>query len=388
MQNQGALMTGLARRGMTLVEMIIAVSILIVVLMLVFSASHFGIKSVQESIETTYVQSKGEITLNALNNDLVESTYLGTYAVSFTLGGTAYTVPSAAINYKVPLAFASTGNPTGVPVKIISNTQQAFSAIFPAAGVGHGPDFFMQLVFGWRDDARLVPNLDVSSATFTSLQGPGLKTSSSALPLGVALDGTSRTPAGYMQDMFVPNASAAVGNQGVFDESVEGIDIDQDGVKQTKFAVGYIERSSCIGNLNPIGAVIPTPSPAAVQSSRTALADSNVLVRIAGPTGRTPRNPVGTIFTLAPGGQYISQSRLTLALWVLSVSGADRLPRLVHATSTIFLRNDTSEVQGVIVNAPLAAPLPHPLPQRGGGRGGRSALCRRSAGRWEGERDG
>jgi prepilin-type N-terminal cleavage/methylation domain-containing protein len=352
MQNQSVLMTGIARRGMTLLEMVISVSILVVVLMLVFTASHFGIKSVQESIETTYVQSKGEITLNALDNDLVESTYLGTYAVSFTLGGTGYTVQDAAINYKVPLAFASSGNPAGVPVRIIDNTQQAFSAIFPVAGTGHGPDFFMQLVFGWRDDARLVANLDVSSSTYTSLQGPGLKTDSGSLPPGIALDGLGRTPAGYMQDMFVPNPSAVVGSQGVFDESVEGIDIDQDGLLQTKFAVGYIERSYCIGTVNPSGTVIPTPCLTSVQSSRTALADSNVLAKIAGPASGTPRNPIGSIFALAPSGQYISQSRLTVSLWVLSVSSADRLPRLVHATSTIFLRNDTSQVQGTIINAP------------------------------------
>jgi hypothetical protein len=346
--------------------------------MLILSSST---RSFSEKIATSDLQAKGERCVKTMEETIGEGETLESADVTQTVSGTTSVFYNAAITFQIPVTYntqdVTSGNYqefntlTGSAVWYEYNQDPNWTwnglapGQSPPGGGTPNPtpfvpqaDFSLFIKWGWRDDRRLVINRDNGEAM--PLQGPGMNVLSAELPAGMSLDTvTNKTPGGFMQFSFVQDASANVGTNGIFDEAVEGIDIDGDGLMTSKYAVGYIEQSIWI---LPSG----TPYVTAAQTYGFAgatklsesvypLASSNVLQPLPGDSARTnthfqmktnrifvleqQRDSAGNLI-LDVNGKPIDLATLDINFFVLSLTEKGKLPHVAHCQSTIFLRNN------------------------------------------------
>lgn len=311
------------QRGMTLMEIVIAATIFALVVALSFSVSLFSARSFNESISFSYLQTKGERALKSMTEEVCDA-----YALDPTTvvedGDTFY---GAQINYRVPINFGQPNlvkpgatyhlvSPAGLPVF----RETVANPTMPG-------DFYLTLDFGWRDDRFLVQNADTGSDA--PLQGPGLRTTGAPSDVSIV---SGLTPNGHMSFRFVKNRNAELGVNGIFDESVHQVDIDNDGALTSRYVVGYLERCIWLNN-DRNSATGQLGDETLMASSRMALADSNVLLPINGTaTGDPELMKTARLFVK-------SGSRVDISIWLVSV-GDSQLPRVVKCSTSVFLRNN------------------------------------------------
>lgn len=311
------------QRGMTLLEIVVSATIFALVISLCFSVSIFSARSFNESISFSYLQTKGERALKTMSEDVADAYALD--PVTVNEDGNAFY--GAQINYRVPITYGQPNlvkpgasyhlvNPNGLPVF----SQSVANPTMPG-------DFYLMLDFGWRDDRFSVVNQDTSASV--PLQGPGLKTTGAPAEVLIA---NGFTPNGHMSFRFVKNRNAELGIDGIYSESVHGVDIDNDGALTSRYAVGYLERCIWLDNDRNIASG-QLGDETLMQSSRMALADSNVLLPING-TATGDQDSLKTTRLFSKSG-----SRVDITLWLVSV-GELQVPRVVKCSTSVFLRNN------------------------------------------------
>lgn len=356
---------------MTLIEVMVASGIFAVVISLSFGVTIFTTRSFDEKVRVSGMQTKGERALKELMEGITEATAVITEpsdAVESRTGNTtkgSYTFFGGRILFKIPISFGQAANqqavvnPTGLPV--FKQDMSKANLVFPRpmGGMPGTGDFDLVLVFGWRDDRRYVMDMDTNQRV--PLQGPGLRCPTYDLPPGMTLNAKGRTGAGGMGYQFVMNERAPLGVDGIFDESVEDIDVDGDGSKYCRFAVGFIEQFYVMdtdgdGNLS---------EETAVAESRQPMAESNVLMPLYGqdastmydassqtsldstlPYALNSANAMRTcnLFFLEPLPAPASQTRRPTKLWInmwMVTLGSDRRPLVAPLKSMVFLRNQS-----------------------------------------------
>lgn len=330
-------------RGMTLIEVVMATVILSVVLMMTFMLSNSAVLSFEEKVATANLQTKGEETLKSMEDHIGDAQVLDPITI-IQNGNIFY---NAQVNFQVPVTHVvdprqnaknqaqNVSLPQAVYPSFAPVTKQirltSSGAVDPNAPVIG--DFYLNLSFGWRDDNRLVTD---ASGMVLPLQGPGLQLNnqSDVTVSNVNLDNKKLTPNGYMAYRFVMDTNARVGANGVFDEQVEGVDIDGDGQKSSKYAVGYIERSYWI---LPAGQTDITAGGTIVPESTYVLGASNVLQPLPGDaSGSNPDTLKKNQIFKKVGG------RLDVALWLVSYNQERRIQRVSHCHTYIFLRNSNN----------------------------------------------
>jgi len=350
--------------GMTAIEALIATGIFAVVIAMCFGILHWTSQSFSQQIREATLVDKGEKTLKAITDDLQDGTQIATDNV--TVGGNTYF--SAKIYFKVPLKFKSptypdtTSNRMGYAtlVKVLQGSDIVLDSFGNPinAPMFPGEDFFFQLQnsYGWRDNARMVPNpedqdltqlnwngRDANGYKLLPLQGPGLKvdgTNSSALPAGmnpVTVGGRQATPDGWISYQFVPNTNITVGKygqNGIFSEAAEGIDIDGDGQMTSTYALGYIERSIRIGST--------ASSSVPVDATRVAIGDSCILQPV-GQSGASASPTVLKTNNIFTSDDPAKNTRIDVCIWILSMD-AQGQPHIMRCTTTNFLRNNATYV--------------------------------------------
>lgn len=312
-----------AYRGMTLLEIAVAVTIFAMIIAIAFSVTMTSVRSFDESIANSYIQTKGEKALKIMTEEIGDA-----YALEpISVVDDGITLYGAQINYRVPIKYGSPNLvkpganynrvlPAGLPVF----REQVVNPTMPG-------DFYLTLDFGWREDRSTVVNLDGGASV--PLQGPGLRVS--LPPDGVALS-SGLTPNGHMAFRFVRNVNSTLGENGIFDEVAEDIDIDNDGMKNKRYVVGYLERCIFLDN-DRNAATGSLGSEALWQPSRMPMADSNILQPIDNSlTGDPEQLKTNRIFVK-------NGSRLDVNLYLASV-GTKGLTRVVKCSTSIFLRNN------------------------------------------------
>jgi hypothetical protein len=355
---------------MTLMEVMVASAIFALLILMALAITHRTMVSFQEQIYEATLTHKGERTLKALQDDLSDATLIPvgsnvTGSASDVVwtdpnGGGTYTFKNAQINYKVPVRFYNpTINQLNLSVQINQTPVQPLD-VNGLVDIGHGAgsspptftgDFNFNMLYGWRDTARFVPNTDDGSKT-VALQGPGLHCSGT-LPTGVT---GNPTPNGYCCYRFQPNPKMFIGKfgaTGIYDEALEGNDLDGDGFKTSKYIIGYLERCYFVGNPG-VEVLVP--------ESRQAYSDTCVLQPCTSVTGAADQlisnrifdseaNDFGSIEQYMSGGANYSLGsqtldpfvRLRVCLWLLK-SAADGRPHLMKCTTTAFMRNNAAYV--------------------------------------------
>jgi hypothetical protein len=307
---------------MTLLEILIASVIFAVILGVSFSLTVQTTQSFDESINFNYLQGKGEKSLKKMIDEIGDAHALSPNNV--VDGG--FTFPNAEIGYRVPVTY---GDPSVVkPGSNFQVVQPAGLPVFrePTANPTLTGDFYLTLDFGWRDERLNVTNLD--NGLIVPIQGPGLRTAEA--PDGVNLVG-GRTPNGHMSFRFVINRTAPLGADGIFDESVERIDIDGDGKMDASYAVGRIERAIWLDNDNNTATGL-FGDESLLPISQVSMADSNVLLPLVNIAGDPAQMKTNRLFVKVG-------SRVDINMWLASV-GPSRIPRVVFCSSSVFLRNN------------------------------------------------
>jgi prepilin-type N-terminal cleavage/methylation domain-containing protein len=323
-------------QGMTLVEVVISTAILGVVIMMTFMLSNSAVLSFEEKVATANLQTKAEETLKSMEDHIGDAQVLEPLdtlqnGISFYCSEVAFQVPVTHVidprKFSGPNpAYYTTIYPIFAPVT---------SQLRGTGGISKGPvpgDFFLMLSFGWRDDTRMVKDINGTQVPF---EGPGLMMQQSDVPVsGVTLDSNKLTPNGYMAYRFVMDTNARIGQNGIFDEKVEQVDIDNDGLMTTQYAVGYIERSYWI---LPAGQSDVTSGGTLIPESTYVLGASNVLQPVIGDAvGKAPdKLKTNWIFNKI-GGQ------LDVSLWLACYNQERRIQRVTHSHSTIVLRNSAN----------------------------------------------
>jgi hypothetical protein len=380
-------------RGVTALEAVMATAIFAVIVAMAFLLTSTATRTFDEQILTSDLQTKGERGIRTMQEIITEAQTLNTFNVTGPNGDTFH---NAGISFQVPCTYntptaydpnysyeMSTMQGSAVWSEYNANPAWTPNGVTPKTGNPGllGQDFSLFLKWGWRDDNRLVTNLE--NQQITVLQGPGLKVNASDLPAGIMLDSNGRTPGGYMVFQFVQDPNANVGlasPPGVFDEALEGIDIDGDGQLNSKYAVGYIQQAFYMGA--PNGG--QPPNSQVVPESQYQLAASNVLQPLTGnPNYADYNNTVqansaiiqgsqanmttayniqtNLIFVVPPVKDSTGQpvidpltnqpyrySQLNISYFLLSFSENHKIPHAAHCQTTVFLRNnvDTSSNQG------------------------------------------
>lgn len=322
--------------GMTMIEALIASAIFAMVISMCFGILHWSSQSFAEQIREATLTDKGEKIMKAVMEDLADATQITTPQPVTCFG---YTFADAEVRFKVPLRFKNMqiNTQTGQPVNAKGYAVTIWPVpvtVDPATGlIVNAPtfsdDFDFRLVYGWRDTARWVPNLDDNSKP-VPLQGPGLQTNSSYLPAGVTLT-SGRTPDGRICFRFQMNRNKKAGKygkDGLISEYEEGIDLDGDGQKSSTYALGYLERSYWIE-----GASQP------VAGSRQAIGDSCIVQPTVQLTGDSTQLKTSRIFRSAD----TNQTRVEVCVWVLTMDTSGEL-HMMRCTTTDFLRNNAQYV--------------------------------------------
>jgi hypothetical protein len=305
----------------------VALTVFSALILMAFSVAGNFSRSYARDTAIAGMQSKGETALRRMMDDLDDSTRVSTNSISWN----SYVFNNAEVRYRVTLKYvAQTTNPLGMAV-FLKTIPASYNPVF-------SDDFYMDLDFGWRDGRLMVPNLDDSSK-LVPLQGSGLRCGGS-LPAGIALDGNGRTPDGFMSFRFQPDDRWQVGLRsppGIFDEALEGVDIDGDGKTQSRYVVGYVEQAYYVAPY--VGA--PESAYVLVQNSRQQVAESFILQPAqAQPSGSDPSVlPTTQLFQ----SNASDPARLEIHLWLLR-TGQNGEPYLAHCTTVEFLRNNTSYV--------------------------------------------
>jgi hypothetical protein len=357
-------------RGMTMIEAVVASSIFAIVIALSFSVLHFSSKSFTESVQVANLQLRGEASLRLVVDLIADSKKLD--SVSVPTGSMDHhfsdylknVFSNAEIQFKVPVSNPSQGNlpvnPSALPTKVIG--MPGYDSKYTGVDPTFPGDFGSDLIYGWRDDGRNI----YSNKRMIPLQGPCIEVDSGiAIPSSITLADTrvlvtggttptvkNSTPSGYMCIRFVMNPNASLGQNGVFSEKDEDVDVDNDGKKESIYAVGYLERSYFVYNKRDGTDLCDEKStPTFVPDSVSVLADSNILQPIpsppyhsSDPNSTSPetatsyedatRMKTNRIFTFDPQNPKV----LCINLFLLSM-GEARIPRVVHSTSLNFLRN-------------------------------------------------
>ena len=302
-----------------MIEVVISVALLAVLTMISFTVTFFASESFNDKVQLATLELKGERALKKFVEDISDGTTVSTLAV--TTNNCIFT--DGEIRFKVPVSFVDTTNanvalrnPSGVPVSITTQTS-ADNPTFPN-------DFKLNLIFGWRDDSTPVINLENNSLTL--LQGPYLKVAS--VPVGMTLI-SGRTPSGEMAYRFVMNLSAPLGNNGIYDESVLRVDVDNDGAFTSVYAFGFLERYYRVDNDADGSAETE------ISDSIKIVADSNIILPIVlnGLSTTSDQTNMKTTRIFSRSGTQVD-----VHLFLLNV-GTDGRPRVTHCTTTIFLRN-------------------------------------------------
>jgi hypothetical protein len=314
----------LSTRGMTLLEVTLAAFLFALIIGICFGVTIASVRSFDESIAVAYIQTKGEKALKIMTEEIGDATALEPASVN--ANGT--TLHGAQINYRVPIRY---GNPTLVkPGENLELVQPAGLPVLRQAisNPTMPGDFSLALDFGWRDDRINVLNLDGGASV--ALEGPGLK--ASPAPDGVTLV-NGLTPEGHMSFRFVQNENAYLGENGVFDEAAENIDIDNDGAKNRRYIVGYLERCIFLNN-DRVGTGV-SGAESLLNNSRVQMADSNILQPAdSSPTGDPNQLQTNRIFVKVG-------SRVDVNFYIASVS-PQGLIRMVRCSTSIFLRNNSN----------------------------------------------
>jgi hypothetical protein len=363
-------MTGIQpSRGMTMMEAVVASSIFAIVIAMSFSVLHFSSKSFTESVQVANLQLRGEASLRLVVDLIADSKKLDSVPVPTGSGDHHFSEYSgrvfnnAEIQFKVPVSNPSQGN---LPVSASTLPTKVVGALgYDPKYTGVEPtfpgDFGADLVYGWRDDGRNI----FSNKRMIPLQGPCIEVDPGiAIPSGITLADTrtlvrggstptvkNSTPEGYMCIRFVMNPNATLGQNGVFSEKDEDVDVDGDGLKESNYAVGYLERSYFVYNKRDATGLCDEKSPTFIPDSVSILADSNILQPLDSPPNHSSdsnasnpetatsyeeatRMKTNRIFTFDPQNPKV----LCINLFLLSM-GEARIPRVVHSTSLNFLRN-------------------------------------------------
>ncbi len=135
-----------------------------------------------------------------------------------------------------------------------------------------------------------------------------------------------------MSFRFVKNRNAELGLNGIYDESVHRVDIDNDGSFSSRYVVGFLERCIWLNNDRNI-ATGQLGDESLMPSSRMALADSNVLLPLNGSATGDPEAMKTTRLFVKNG------SRVDINLWLVSI-GDSQIPRVVKCSTSVFLRNN------------------------------------------------
>lgn len=320
-------------RGMTALEVMIASAIFAMVICLSFGLTHWTTKSFNEQIREATLVDKGEKALKVIQEDLADSTRV---TVQDVLSG-GFTFPAAEVRFKVPLRFASPGsNPKGYACTIHPVAVVYDAAGHPVNAPTFADDKDFRLVFGWRDNARFVPNLDDAlpggGNRQVPLQGPGLKPGG-GLPGDMALGAGGVTQDGFVCFRYQMNPNVRVGKygqNGLVSEAQEKIDLDGDGQMNSVYALGYIERSYWVG---------PAGAETIVQSSRQPVGDSCILQPVAITTGGDAKQlKTNRIFDAPP-----NPTRIEMCIWIMMMDGEGQV-HMLRCTTADFLRNNAAYV--------------------------------------------
>lgn len=317
--------------GMTMIEAVIASTIFALVIAMSFAILHWTTQSFNEQIREATLTDKGEKVIKAIQEEMTDATSVMIPNFSVSNG---YTFYRSEIRFKVPKRFTCAANPSGYAVTIAPVDTRYYVPTF-------SDDKDFTLKYGWRDNLRMVPNLDDGSRA-VPLQGPGLKTGATYCPPGVTLS-SNVTPDGFMCFRFVMNTKVQMGKfgtKGVLDEAQERIDVDGDKAFTSKFALGYMERCYAMGNetqdpLVPVG------------ESRQPLGDSWVLQPILGAAPVTGEDPTtvatNRIFTDVSPTDPKNLSCIQACVWLLTMDSAGQ-PHLMKCTTDNFQRNSANYV--------------------------------------------
>ena len=323
------------QRGMTLLETVLASTIFALVIATTFGLMHFTTRSFDQQIALTNLQTRGEDALRKMVELVEDGTQVRTTPHDSTdpadLSRTGYNrFYDSKVIFRVAIANPQAEN---LPVETKMLTDKF---TFPG-------DVELKIRYGWRDDDRYI--IDSVTGRMLKAQGPGIPTSSSLDGVTIAdtkLDNgqtiNNSTPDGQMVIEFVLNTNAPIGQNGIFDEAVEQIDIDGDDELSTQYAVGFIEVHYEVQNVRGGKFEI-------VETSRKSLADSNVLQ----PMRSIPAANPATEDTLTESSRLKTTriftqkgSQLVINLWLLTVHENSRTPHIVKCSSLNFLRNDTN----------------------------------------------
>ncbi|HYG76562.1 MAG TPA: prepilin-type N-terminal cleavage/methylation domain-containing protein [Planctomycetota bacterium] len=332
-------------RGMTLMEVVVAASIFSLAIALSFSTMNHASITVKNQVHEASLRDRSEKAIRTMQDGLADATQVGIRHVT----DGSYVYLNAEIRFQVPIRFKNTsltannGQKAGLPVTFTSPPKQVVENPSPPT-FNDDYDFFIS--YGWRDFARFVENAD-DPGRVVALQGPGLRpTSGSVLPDGLVLL-LGRTPRGYCRFRFQRDPSIRIGKfgkDGMIDEAAEGVDLDSDGQKTSKFAVGYLEFSCCIGSTTDIVAV-------PIAGTIMPISASCVLQRL---------NDTATVTTASEASQLKTSriffnnsgisSRIDVAFWMVHLDSNDQ-PHLCKSVITDFLRNNASYVTSASATA-------------------------------------
>lgn len=315
----------LSTRGMTLLEVTVASALFALIVGICFAVTLTSVRSFDESIAVAYIQTKGEKALKIMTEEIGDAATLDIQPLLVD-GIKLY---GAQINYKVPVKY---GNPK------LLNPSSTTEVVNPPGlsvlreNINNSTmpgDFNLKLDFGWREDRISVINLGGAVPFNVGLEGPNLK--ASLVPDGVTLV-NGLTPDGHMSFRFVQNVNAYLGENGVFDEAAENVDIDNDGTKNKRYIVGYLERCIFLDN-DRVATTGAKGAESLLELSRAQMADSNILQpEDSSETGDPTQMQTNRIFVQAG-------SRIDVNFFVASVS-PQGLTRVVRCSTSIFLRNN------------------------------------------------
>jgi len=345
-------------RGVTMLELIIAVSVFSMVIAVCFMITLRTTKSFGEQIHEGTLNDKSEKVLKSMEEELGDASLIASTTDPsstgvFNVTANSMTFYQAEIHYKVPLRYVNpTNNPKGytvfinpVVIQLDANGNQLNFPTFPNDNAGGG-DFDFRLRYGWRDNARFIGNADDNNK-LVPLQGPGLKPSSSSsslIPSGVTTATSSFTvdyvnyspgtlKGGFMCYRFQPDNTLRVGKygaNGILSEYYENIDIDGDGSMTSSFAVGYLERCYYVGDVG-YEQLVP--------ESCQRIGDGVVLQPIANVSGPADQLKSNRIFNRDPN----NPARLNIFLWMFTMDGEGQ-PHMVQSKVSIFMRNNATYV--------------------------------------------
>jgi hypothetical protein len=331
-------------KGFSVLEAVISATILGLVVTMSFSAMNHSSKSFAGQIKQAYLTDKGEKAIRLMQEELADATRVGVKALSINVDGTDVTFPNALVYFQVPTRYATAkdgDNPNGYAVRIAK------------VAIAYGPaptfpeDFDFNLRYGWRDPFRMVPN-EEDSGRLVFLQGDsvGLLSKSADIPASVLDPTTKRTKNGFNCYRFQVDPSVSMGKfgaNGVIDEAKEDRDLDGDLKKESKFAIGYIERFYCVGDPPDPSAAVVSVTP--VPESIARIGESKVIQPMKYPSGHVhtadsaKQMNVTNLFWADP----LNPSRIDVCIYMIEVNEQGE-PHIVRMQVTDFMRNNTKYV--------------------------------------------